>query len=76
MSQTIARRSRRLAGLPPISDDEDSSTATSTQEEVLYKTEEYDNGLIYTDHTRIEYAWLTFIVIFILIPFYLFLSSK
>lgn len=62
-----SRRSRRLAGLPPVESEDDKEQYT---EEVL------DGGLIYTEVARLEYVWLTIVFIFILFPMYLFLANS
>ena len=62
------RRSRRLAGLPPV----------SVEEEYEYVTEHVNekNGLIYTDSTRGEFVWISLIIVFFIIPLYLFLANS
>ncbi len=69
----MSRKSRRLAGLPPVSADEESSS----EEKVVYKTEDLtNNGLIYTNYTSFEIAWLAVIFIFFIFPIYLFLANS
>ena len=67
-----SRRSRRLAGLPPVKPED----YKQKEEAVQYKEEVLDGGLIYTEAARLEYVWLTIIFVFILFPIYLFLANS
>ncbi len=62
------RRSRRLAGLPPISVEKDNEYVI---EEMSVK-----NGLIYTDSTPGEFIWIFVVIVLFIIPFYLFLANS
>ena len=66
-----SRRSRRLAGLPPVKSEDDKE-----EETVHYKEELIESGLVYTEAARIEYVWLTIVFVFILFPIYLFLANS
>jgi hypothetical protein len=66
----MVRRSRRLAGLPPVELHEE-------EQKEEYITEDLGkNGLIYTDAVRGEYVWLFVTIIFFLLPLYLFLGTS
>ena len=66
----MVRRSRRLAGLPPVELHEE-------EQKEEYVTEHLSqNGLIYTDAVRGEYVWLFVTIVLFLMPLYIFLSTS
>jgi hypothetical protein len=66
-----SRRSRRLAGLPPVEPEDHNE-----EETLRYKEEVIESGLVYTEAARLEYVWLTIVFVFILFPMYLFLANS
>ena len=66
----MVRRSRRLAGLPPVELHEE-------EQKEKYVTEQLSqNGLIYTDAVRGEYVWLFVTLLLFILPLYLFLGTS
>ncbi len=63
------RRSRRLAGLPPVTVDEEEYV--SNEKELHVK-----NSLIYTHNTPGEFIWIFVTIVLFIIPLYLFLANS
>lgn len=67
----MVRRSRRLAGLPPVFDEEEVEVVENSSNSFEVK-----GGLLYTDVPRVEYVWLIVTLLFFLLPLYLFLGNS
>ena len=69
----MVRRSRRLAGLPPVLADLEEEKKEEYITESLVSNQ---NGLVYTDAVRGEYVWIVLTILLFILPLYLFLATS